>query len=65
MIWYTYEKQDSSYQLREVDSTYLQGMSRGIIGFKIKMTKIEGKEKLSQNHPVERREKVFRELENM
>ena len=29
------------------------GLSKGIVGFKIKINKIEGKAKLSQNHSVE------------
>jgi transcriptional regulator len=59
-----YEKPNSSYQLKDVDSTFINGMSRGIVGFKIKITKMEGKAKLSQNHPVERQELVIKELEN-
>jgi transcriptional regulator len=34
-----------------------------IVGFRIPIEKIEGKWKLNQNHPVERREKVIRALE--
>ena len=33
-----------------------------IVGFRIKIDKIEGKWKLNQNHPVERRQKVVRAL---
>lgn len=59
-----YEAPDSSYQLQEVDEKYLKGMNRGVQGFKIKITKIEGKAKLSQNHPIERQELVVKQLEN-
>jgi transcriptional regulator len=59
-----YEKPNSSYQLEEVDSAYIEGMSRGIVGFKINITKMEGKAKLSQNHTMERQELVMKELEN-
>ncbi len=34
-----------------------------IVGFRIPIKKIEGKWKMNQNHPVERREKVIRALE--
>ena len=34
-----------------------------IVGFRIPIEKIEGKCKLNQNHPVERREKVIHALE--
>jgi transcriptional regulator len=35
-----------------------------IVGFRIEIEKIEGKFKLNQNHPVERRQKVVRALEH-
>jgi transcriptional regulator len=35
----------------------------GIVGFRIPITRIEGKWKLSQNHPVERQKKVIAALE--
>jgi transcriptional regulator len=59
-----YEEPDSSYQLENVDENYIKGMSKGIVGFKIKMNKIEGKAKLSQNHPVARQELIIKQLEN-
>jgi transcriptional regulator len=58
-----YETPDSSYQLDEVDSSYVEGLSKGIVGFKIKINRIEGKAKLSQNHPKERQELVVKQLE--
>ncbi len=59
-----YEKPDSSYHLEDVDSNYIKGMSKGIVGFKIKINKIEAKAKLSQNHPANRQELVIKQLEN-
>jgi transcriptional regulator len=59
-----YEIPGSSYQLKDVDSSYIKGMSNGIVGFKIKMNKIEGKAKLSQNHPTARQELIISQLEN-
>ncbi|MFJ8235631.1 FMN-binding negative transcriptional regulator [Ureibacillus sp. NPDC094379] len=58
-----YEGPKSSYNLKEVDSKFIEGMTKGIVAFKINITRIEAKAKLSQNHPVERQELVIRELE--
>ncbi|MFJ7309526.1 hypothetical protein [Peribacillus frigoritolerans] len=46
------------------DSRFIEGMSKGIVAFKIKITKIKAKAKLSQNHPVERQELIIKHLEN-
>jgi transcriptional regulator len=59
-----YEKPDSPYHLEDVDSNYIKGMSKGIVGFTIKINKIEGKAKLSQNHPAARQELIIKQLEN-
>ncbi|CAH0260337.1 Protease synthase and sporulation protein PAI 2 [Peribacillus sp. Bi96] len=59
-----YEGQDSLYTLNDVDSNFIEGMSKGIVAFKIIITKIEAKAKLSQNHPVERQELIIKHLEN-
>jgi transcriptional regulator len=58
-----YENPNSSYQLDDVDSSYVEGLSKGIVGFKINITRMEGKAKLSQNHSVERQELVIQQLE--
>ncbi|MBT2663283.1 FMN-binding negative transcriptional regulator [Bacillus sp. ISL-45] len=58
-----YEKPHSPYNLKNVDSKYIDGMSKGIVAFKIPITKIEAKAKLSQNHPVERQELIIEQLE--
>ena len=47
-----YEAPDSSYRLQDVDAKFLDGMNKGVQGFKIKINKIEGKAKLSQNHSL-------------
>lgn len=60
-----YESPDSSYKLQEVDSKFLVGMSKGIQGFKIKINKIEGKAKLSQNHSLQRQELIINQLEQI
>lgn len=59
-----YESQDSPYNLSDVDPSFLEGMSKGIVAFRIKITKIEAKAKLSQNHPVRRQELIIKQLEN-
>jgi transcriptional regulator len=43
-------------------NAYLERMLKGIVGFRIEIATIEGKWKLSQNQPAERREKVLRAL---
>ena len=59
----TFEAPDSSYNLEDLDPALLAGMSKGVQGFKIKINQIEGKAKLSQNHSIERQERVIRQLE--
>ncbi|GIN64170.1 protease synthase and sporulation protein PAI 2 [Robertmurraya siralis] len=58
-----YEPPNSPYNLEEIDDAFLSGMNKGIQGFKIKINKIEGKAKLSQNHPEERQRLVATKLE--
>jgi transcriptional regulator len=43
-------------------SEFFTKLVRGIVGFRIEINRLEGKWKLSQNHPPERREKVARAL---
>ena len=58
-----YETPESPYRLQDVDAEYLAGMNKGIQGFKIKISRIEGKVKLSQNHSLQRQELVINQLE--
>jgi transcriptional regulator len=60
-----YEDPNSPYTLEDVDSKYLAGMNKGIQGFKLHITKIEGKAKLSQNHSAHRQERVIQALERI
>jgi transcriptional regulator len=60
-----YEAPDSSYSLQDVDAEFLSGMNKGVQGFKIKINKIEGKAKLSQNHSLQRQELVINQLEQI
>jgi len=59
-----YEIPDSQYNLNVVEPSFIEGMSKGIVAFRIKITKIEAKAKLSQNHPMERQELIIKNLEN-
>jgi len=58
-----YEQPNSSYQLDQVDANFIEGMTKGIVGFKINIDKMEGKAKLSQNHSTQRQELVIQRLE--
>lgn len=58
-----YESPNSPYRWQDLDTEFLEGMSKGVQGFKIKINKIEGKAKLSQNHPLPRQELVIHQLE--
>ncbi|EST55909.1 transcriptional regulator [Brevibacillus panacihumi W25] len=60
-----YEAPDSSYNLHELDAEFLLGMSKGIQGFRIKIDRMEGKAKISQNHSLQRQELVIKQLEQI
>ncbi|KEK22348.1 FMN-binding negative transcriptional regulator [Bacillus gaemokensis] len=60
-----YENPASSYSLDDVEPSYIEGLSKGIVGFKIKIDRIEGKRKVSQNHSMERQELVIQQLEQI
>ncbi len=60
-----YEAPDSPYRLEDVDAEFLAGMNKGVQGFKIKINKLEGKAKLSQNHSIKRQELVINQLEQI
>lgn len=60
-----YEAPDNSYRLQDVDVELLHGMTKGIQGFKIKINKMEGKAKLSQNHSLHRQELIIKQLEQI
>ncbi|MFC5451101.1 FMN-binding negative transcriptional regulator [Paenibacillus aestuarii] len=60
-----YESPNSSYSLKDIDPGYLSGLNKGVQGFKLKINRIEGKAKLSQNHSIQRRELVIQQLEKI
>ena len=43
---------------------FYRKMVGGIVGFKIEITRLEGKWKLNQNHPLERQQKVVKALQD-
>jgi transcriptional regulator len=53
-----YEAADSSYTLESVAKENLSGLLNGIMAFTLHIDRIEGKAKMSQNHPENRRERV-------
>jgi len=46
----------------DVNDPYIRKLANGIVGFRIAIERIEGKWKLNQNHPQERRERVIAAL---
>ena len=46
----------------DADSVFADRLLEQIVGFRLTIERIEGKMKLNQNHPAERREKVVRAL---
>jgi transcriptional regulator len=60
-----YEAVDSGYSIDSVDTENLADMLGGIVAFRIHIDRIEGKAKMSQNHPQERRDRVSAALEGI
>jgi len=57
------QHQPQPWTIASQDSTFIDRMLNAIVGFEIAIERIEGKWKLNQNHPPERREKVVRALQ--
>ena len=58
-----YETNDSTYNLNDMEPSFIEGMRKGIVAFRIKITKVEAKAKLSQNHSEERQKLIIKHLE--
>lgn len=54
--------QATPWSMQNAAPEFIDQLLQGIVGFTIEIERIEGKFKLSQNHPVERREKVIKAL---
>jgi transcriptional regulator len=59
----TYESPRPEPWAFDESAPHVEAMLRSIVGFRIELTRLEGKWKLSQNHPEGRRRKVIRALE--
>ena len=57
-----FEGDESKYKVEDLKESYFEGQLKGITAFKIEITKIEGKKKISQNHPEERQQRVIEKL---
>lgn len=60
-----FEGDESKYKVDELKPGYLDGLLKGITAFKIEITELQGKQKISQNHPEERQLRVINELEKL
>lgn len=60
-----YEAENSSYKVSSLDKNYLSGQLKGITAFSMKITRLEGKKKLSQNHSEQRQRLVIENLDAM
>jgi transcriptional regulator len=58
----TYESPRSEPWSFDESEPQIRRMLEAIVGFRIEVTRLEGKWKLSQNHPEERRRRVIRAL---
>lgn len=58
-----YEAVDSSFRIENLDQRFLDNMNKGVQGFKINITKMEGQAKLSQHHSTHRKNLVIAQLE--
>jgi transcriptional regulator len=53
---------DGPWQMGDLPAVYLAGMLKGIVGFEICVTRLEGKFKLSQNRPAADRPRIIAAL---
>jgi transcriptional regulator len=60
---HTYESARPEPWVFDESAPHVEKMLKSIVGFRVEITRLEGKWKISQNQPVERRQKVLRALE--
>jgi transcriptional regulator len=58
-----FEGGESRYKVDDLKQSNFDGQLNGIVAFKIEITELQGKKKLSQNHPNERQQRVIIQLE--
>lgn len=59
----TYERRMPNPWSIDSDTDFFQKLARSVVGFCVEIARLEGKWKLNQNHPEERRQKVAHALE--
>ncbi len=60
-----FEGDESSYKTDDLKQSYFDSLLNGIIAFKIEITELQGKHKISQNHTEERQQSVINQLEKI
>jgi transcriptional regulator len=60
-----YEGSNGTYHIDESNNEFVNGLMKGIVGFKLIIHNLEGKWKLSQNHSIDRQESVIANLEQI
>ncbi|MDN3955023.1 FMN-binding negative transcriptional regulator [Sporolactobacillus laevolacticus] len=58
-----YEGSSQSYDYDQLEPQFIEGLAKGLVAFKIKISRLEGKAKLSQDHTAERQKLVIEQLE--
>ncbi|MBO9597228.1 MAG: FMN-binding negative transcriptional regulator [Cohnella sp.] len=58
-----YEQPNSPYQLDETNQAFTEKLSKGIVAFRMKVDRLEGKWKLSQNQSEDRQRSIVAHLE--
>jgi transcriptional regulator len=59
----TYERTMPKPWSIDTSANFFQKLARTVVGFRVEIARLEGKWKLNQNHPPERRMRVIRALE--
>lgn len=49
---------EQPWSMDQAEDGYIEKLTSAIVGFEVEIDRLEGKWKLSQNHPVERREQI-------
>jgi transcriptional regulator len=57
-------KRDPSWKVEQADPKYLEGQLKAIVAVTMRVDRVEAKDKLSQNRPIEDRERIVADLLN-
>lgn len=60
-----FEGKESSYKMENLKEKYFENLLNGVTAFKIEISEIEGKKKISQNHSEVRQNLVIDQLEKL